>query len=337
MLNQSQAAARGPQLRQTRETAVDIIILEWNRPEHTIKAVQSALAQRGVARKVWVVDQGSSAAHRVKLAAFCRSQPDVHVHWLDENVGVAAGRNIATRLGHAPYVVSLDNDAVFADEHCVARAVARMQRSPELGALALRILDAQTRSDEAYWDYPPELREAGEPGFAVTRFLGGGHVLRRAAFESAGMYDERLFFCGEERDIAWRMIGLGYRLRLDRDLVVLHRSIPQSKLGWDNQRYYYLVRNTLYVNHKFGAGALGFARGAAGFCVRGARNRLLPAAMRGIAGALKMSARFSLCEHDKAPYRLSEQALRHISQTDRRHDDSWIQRLKRQFARLPQV
>jgi GT2 family glycosyltransferase len=320
-----------------REVAVDIIILDWNRPDDTIRAIQSALAQRGVARRVWVVDQGSAPEHRAKLAAFCKTQPDVRVHWLDENVGVAAGRNAATRLGHAPYIVSLDNDAVFEDDSCVARAVARMEREPQLGALAFRIVDADTRSDEAFWDYPLQLRHSAQQSIAVTRFLGGGHVLRRCAFELAGRYDERLFFGGEERDLAWRMIGFGYLLRLERDLTVAHRSIATSKIAWDGQRYYYLVRNTLYINHKFGAHAAGFARGAAGFVLRGARYGLLPAAVSGVLDGLWMSLRFSIFEHDKGPYQLSEQTRRYIAETDQKEAEPLRAKLKRALAPLPPV
>ena len=319
------------------EVAVDIIILDWNRPEDTILAIKSALAQRGVARRVWVVDQGSQPAHQDRLGAFCDTQPEVFVHWLDHNVGVAAGRNLATTLGRAPYVVSLDNDAVFDDAHCVARAVARMEREPQLGALAFRIIDADTRSDEAFWDYPHRLRESGLPRFAVTRFLGGGHILRRTAFEAAGRYDERLFFCGEERDIAWRMIGLGYRLRLERDLTVVHRSVATSKLRWSGARFYYLARNTLYINHKFGAGTWGFVRGAAGFMLRGVRHRLIYATLRGIAHAAWMSLAFSLRGANKRAYHLSAQARHYITKTDQTRSEPLRVRIKRALQPLPPV
>jgi len=319
------------------EVAVDIIILDWNRPDETILAVKSALAQRGVARRVWVVDQGSLPEHQDRLAAFCDSEPDVVVHWLDRNVGVAGGRNLATQLGRAPYVVSLDNDAVFEDDECVARAIARMEREPQLGALAFRIVDASTRSDEAYWDYPVKLRDTRLPCFAVTRFLGGGHVLRRSAFESAGGYDARLFFCGEERDLAWRMIGLGYLMRLERDLTVVHRSVATSKVAWTGKRFYYLVRNTLYIDHKFGAGVLGFARGALGFLVRGVRYRLVLAAMSGIVHGLWMSLRFRLSGEDKRLYQLSEQTRSYIAEIDQKRAEPLRARIKRALQPLPPI
>jgi GT2 family glycosyltransferase len=315
---------------------VDIIILEWNRPDDTIAAIGSALAQTGVERKVWVVDQASSRENRAKLRAFCQDEPDVFVLWLERNVGVAAGRNLATWLGDAPIVVALDNDAVFCDAECVSRAVTRLQTEPLLGALAFRVLDRDT-GQEQYWDYPELYRGTQLDSFEVTRYLGGGHALRRAVFERVGGYDESLFFAGEERDLSWRMIRAGYRLRWCRDLAILHRPTAAAKLTWSDRRYYYSVRNTLYVNHKFGAGCLGFLRGAASFFIRGVRNRLGWTALLGVAAACAMSLRFAWTTRDKRTYRLTPELRRYIRETDAQQHESALAKLRRQFSALPKL
>lgn len=317
---------------------VDIIVLAWNRPDDTIRALRSALDQLDVKRTIWVVDQGSEPDSRAKLAAFCEGRPDVHVHWLAHNIGVPAGRNLATRFGKAPFVVSLDNDAVFGDPRCVARAVAMLQEQPNLGGIAFRILDEASGSDQMYWDYPDAYRNAGLTSFEVTRFLGGGNALRREAFERAGGYDDRLFFGGEERDVAWRMIKLGYTLRWERDLYVVHRSVTENKLTYHDRRFFFLVRNALYINHKFGAGVPGFARGAVSFMLRGARNGLLPAAIRGIAAGFSMSLHFTFSEDArKEHYRLTPQQQRYIADTDHKTGESALRKLRRQLAELPAV
>ena len=335
--HQHLAAVKPETQRELTPVSADIIVLEWNRPDATIAAIQSALSQTQVTRRIWVVDQGSDPANRVKLARFCRHHPDVHVQYLPRNVGVAAGRNFATRLGSAPFVISLDNDAVFADELCVARAIARLKSQSELGAIAFRVLDGDTEEEELYWDYPRAHLKSAVASFEVTRFLGGGHALRREAFERAGSYDESLFFGGEERDIAWRMIRYGYRLRLYRDLAVRHRSVTQGKVSWTGRRYYFTVRNTLYINHKFGAGGLGFARGAAGFMLRGLRNGLGPAAVRGVAAAIAMSAQHSLDDQDRSDYALTADMRRYIATTDCKDRESLLHKLRRQLTPLPRV
>ena len=320
-----------------RPVHVDIIILDWNRPDSTIAAIRSALEQSSVQRTVWVVDQGSTRANRAKLAAFCNGRPDVHVHWLGRNVGVAEGRNIASRLGSAPYIIGLDNDALFSDSECVARAVARLEGAPQLGGLAFRIVDAGTGSEEPYWDYPAAHLHTQQPWFEVTRFLGGGHALRRAAFERAGGYDAELFFGGEERDLAWRILNLGYRLRLYRDLSVIHASTPNSKIRWSEDRYYFLVRNSLYINHKFGAGATGFLRGAVSFGLRGLRNGLCKATLRGIGEGLALSLGFNLSRQDHSRYELSPELQRYIADTDQKTGETSLQKLRRQLSVLPKV
>jgi GT2 family glycosyltransferase len=316
----------------------DIIILDWNRPDDTIKAVQSALEQTGVQRKIWIVDQGSEPENRAKVAAFCRDHADVHIHNLDRNVGVAAGRNIATRLGSAPYVVSLDNDAVFSDSECVARAIAHLERDSQLAAVAFRILDADTGTEDQHWDYPDEYLHAGLDSFEVTRFLGGGYALRRDAFELAGGYDDRLFFCGEERDLGWRLIKHGYVLKWQRDLAILHRSTADAKVAWSDRRYYFVVRNALYINHKFGAGPFRFARSVGSLFVRGVRNGLAPAAVRGIAEGCVLSLQFSFGDPERREmYRLTPEVRRYIDDIEHKTHETVLQKLVRQLTLLPKV
>jgi GT2 family glycosyltransferase len=312
---------------------VDVIILDWNRPEDTIAAVKSALSQIDVTCKIWVVDQGSDPVNRERVKTFCNTDDRVTVRWLDSNVGVAAGRNIATRLGTAPYVVSLDNDAVFYDRRCVARAVQRLAADARLAAIAFRVLDAETELEQ-HWDYPLAYLETDFESFEVTRFLGGGHALRRSAFEAVGGYDDSLFFAGEERDLSWRMIKCGHRLRWYRDLAILHRATAAGKLTWNGRRYFYSVRNTLYINHKFGAGAVGFTRSACASLLRGIYNGVGFSALHGIGAGLWMSLRFELTARDKDAYQLSDEIRDYIRRTELRDGESSLQKLRRQFRPL---
>ncbi len=314
------------------DVQVDIIIVCWNRPDETIDAIASALAQTGVRRRILVLDQGSEPDNVARVKAFCAGKPDITLKCLDRNVGIAEGRNLAIAMGTAPIIVGIDSDAVLADETCVARAVAKMEADATLGIIAFRILDNDTRR-EAHWDYPQVHREAET--FEATRFLGGGHAMRRAAFDASGGYDAALFFIGEERDIAWRVINAGYRIRWFRDLEVLHHPVATQKVTWSGRRFYFTVRNTMYINYKFGMPAWRLLRGAAAFLVRGTANGLATHAVKGVWDSLGMMWRFSRSATDKSLYRLSSEAERYIDATDVKRDESLLTRVRRQFSSLP--
>ena len=118
---------------------VDVIVLSWNCVDDTIAAIASADAQIGVSKRIYVVDQGSDEYNLQRLRAFLDHVPYAELKELGSNAGVAGGRNIAAAMGKAPYIVALDNDAVFADPYTLARAIAHMERSPNLCAIGYRV------------------------------------------------------------------------------------------------------------------------------------------------------------------------------------------------------
>jgi GT2 family glycosyltransferase len=315
---------------------VDVIILSWNRVEDTIAAIESALAQEGVTKSVQIVDQGSTPDNLERVREMVARHPEVTLKELGGNVGVARGRNIATRMGTARIVVTLDNDALFEDRMILARAVNRFEHDPSLGAVAFRIMNYYTRrDDEMCWDFPRVPPSQADQEFSVSRFIGAGNAIRREAFIAAGEYDETLFFGGEERDLSYRMLNLGYHIKYVPELAVLHRVDPEGRVRWNEGRYYYLVRNGLYTDYKFGMPLWRLARAAAASVVKGAYNGLLAQALRAVVDALVMSVRFSRSKKRTSIYRLRKDAREYIDTCERRGAESvWI-RVRRQFVKLP--
>ena len=82
---------------------VDVIILSWNRLADTQAAIRNAAAQCGVQQRIWIVDQGHEPENLQRLEAFLAGIPCAKLTKLTRNIGVAAGRNLAAALGHAPY------------------------------------------------------------------------------------------------------------------------------------------------------------------------------------------------------------------------------------------
>lgn len=317
-------------------TQVDVIILSWNRAHDTVAAIRSAAAQCGVAKRICIVDQGSDAENLAILRHAAAGDPGIVLQEIGHNVGVAQGRNLASALGTAPYIVALDNDAVFPDPDVLARTVRRFERDGRLGAVAFRILNYFSgRDDDMCWDYPGVPPAMADQEFETTRFVGAGHALRREAFEAAGGYDPRLFFAGEERDLSYRLLNLGYRIRYCPELSVLHKVDPEARVNWKAGRYYYTVRNLLYTDYKFGFGVWRLLRSAGLMTLKGFRNGVPDQALRGIKDAAAMSARFRRSAAWARPYRLSPQTRAHIRACEHVGEEPLWPRIRRQFAKLP--
>ncbi|MBS0419372.1 MAG: glycosyltransferase [Proteobacteria bacterium] len=315
-------------------SAVDVIILSWNRVDDTIAAIKSAASQTGVDSRIYIVDQGSEPACLEQLDALVAGLPNARLQKLPANSGVAGGRNIATAMGTAPFVVALDSDAVFEDERTLARAVAHLERDPDLCAIGFHIKNFFTGgNDDTSWDYAG--RSSPDSRFAATRFIGAGHAIRRAAFQAVGGYDERLFFCGEELDLSYRMLNLGMRIDYCPDVAVLHKVSPQHRVFWDRGRFYYTARNALYSLYKFGAPRSRLLLAALSFLLKGARNGIAGQAVRAIGASIRLSREFARSPQNEQHYRLSAATREYIDRCEISRQQSVATKLRRLLSPLP--
>jgi GT2 family glycosyltransferase len=302
----STGAAGPPQL----DYDADVLILALDRAADTIAAIASALAQEGVSRHVVVLDQGSHPVALMQIAAAVAGRGDVTLASAGGNLGVAAGRNLAASLGHGRVLVALDNDAEFADPTTLARAVAALDAAPGLAAIGFRIvLHAGGADDLSSWGYAPALLARAAGTFDAATFVGAGHAIRRAAWDAAGGYDASLFFCLEELDFCLRAIAAGWRVRYRGDLVVRHKVSAERRVGWSGDRWFYFVRNRIYIARKWNAGWPALTLRIAAYLVKGLRNGVLWPTLRAVAAAGRMpvvpqsmpaTLRAYLARHDTA-------------------------------------
>jgi GT2 family glycosyltransferase len=306
----------------------DVLILSLDRTEDTLDAIDSALAQRGVSRHVLVLDQGSRPATLAALAARIAGRADVTLLAASRNHGVAGGRNRAAAFGHGRIIAGLDNDAVFGSPDTLAGAVAVLDADPGLAAIGLRIVvDATGDDDLLSWGYPRSLLPRAGDSFEAVTFVGAGHAIRRAAWEQAGGYDEALFFTWEEYDLCLRAIQAGWRIRYHGELCVRHRIAQERRVDWSGARWFWFVRNRLYIARKWGIGWPALAPRIAGYLVKGLRHGLFGQTVRALGAAAAMR-----------PVRLrpSPAARRYLARHDAAHRGGVLTRLGREvFGLLP--
>jgi N-acetylglucosaminyl-diphospho-decaprenol L-rhamnosyltransferase len=179
-----------------------------------------------------VVDHGSTDG---TLALVRERFPEIRVVE-QENRGYGAGLNAGMRLARGSYVLILNSDAwlveealsrlvAFADEHLDAAVVAprltnqdgSLQRSvrgfPTLWRLAteyffLRKLAPRSRVLNAFY--------AGDFDHDSTRevewAMGACLLVRRAAMDAVGLFDESFFMFSEETDLLYRFHRAGWKV-----------------------------------------------------------------------------------------------------------------------------
>ena len=281
-------------MNQPKHPAIDVIILSWNRVQMTLDTVENILAQQQVSPHIWIIDQGSEPDNLKQLQDSVQAYPNVQIKALKENVGVPGGRNLGMEMGSAEYTVSIDNDAIFESPHALAQVVERFEQAPNLGAISFRIMNFYTgQDDELSWVYPKALKQKRDQPFTSTRFCGCGHGIRRSAFERAKRYDAELFFFWEETDLCYRLINVGYEIAYDPSIVVRHKCSPEARIRWEDQRFYYLVRNAIYLYLKYNPNSFKVAVPALGYLVKGTYNGLWSDGLRGIIDGFKMYRRLS--------------------------------------------
>jgi GT2 family glycosyltransferase len=216
-------------------TAVGCVVLSMGtRPTELDRALRSVLGQVGVDVECVVVGNGwtpTGLPDGVKSVA------------LAENAGVPEGRNIGVAAVGGEVLFFLDDDASLVGADVLAKAVGAFDTDPALGILQLHALDPDGAPTSRR--HVPRLRAAGadRPG-DVAWFWEGAALIRRTALDAVGGWPGCFFYGHEGIEVAWRVIGAGYRVHYAADLGVLN---PEAEPFRGPRHRYMNARNRVWV------------------------------------------------------------------------------------------
>jgi GT2 family glycosyltransferase len=203
------------------------------RPEDLRRALDSLLAQEGVAVDVAVV---GNTWEPTGLPGGVRG---VHS---SENVGIPAGRNLGVPAVAGELLFFLDDDASLAAPDALARVERRFADDPALGLLQLRV---EPLGGARARDWVPRLR-VGDPARSsdLTAVWEGAVAIRRSLFEAVGGWPGDFEFVHEGIDLSWRVMDAGYRVAYAGEIVALHPSPTGTPHGYS---FYYGARNRMWL------------------------------------------------------------------------------------------
>jgi GT2 family glycosyltransferase len=265
---------------------VSAVIVHYKTPDLTVAAAR-ALADNVPQAEIVVVDNASGDRIEERLAA---EIPAARVVTEAENRGYGAACNRGARETSRPYLLLLNSDAIV-QERSVDALVAALDADPRAAAVAPRLDNSDGTLQSSILRLPTLRRiffeSSGlaflsggrEPfsGHSATRedhsrfqtvesVMGAALLVRRAAFEEVGGFDETFFLYAEEHDLAARWRRRGWHVLFEPAARVVHRGGASGGDALFGQLHEGLVQ---YVARHQGRAAAAVARvvlrgGAAG-------------------------------------------------------------------------
>lgn len=243
-------------------SSCSLIFINWNTPDLTLQAVDSAVKSTGDPRmlRFIVVDNGSEddSCNRIRAA-----HPEIQLIEMGRNAGFAAAANAGLAATDTPYAFICNTDILF-----------------QPNAIE-QLIEALENDDRAVLACPELLREDGtkqaaavpEPAIVwewfnrslprrflkidprrptpVPTVVGPCMALHRNRLQSVGTFDDTFFFFFEETDLCRRINRSGQRCLLVPQAQVIHfqgksaNTRPvRARIQFFQSRYRYFRKHT---------------------------------------------------------------------------------------------
>jgi GT2 family glycosyltransferase len=218
--------------------ALDAIVVSFNSRSQLARLLSSGAVRRSF-DGILVVDNAS----RDDSAALARSL-DATVVRRDENGGLAVALNQGLRASRSQFVALLNPDVDFDDFGLPQKLLSNFD-APDVGLVAPRLVLPSGVVQDSARCFP------GPAQLAARRITGSTHgaieiaqaidvpwvvlafvIVRRAAWDDVGGFDEKFFLYFEDVDFCLRLWQSGWRVRLDPSVSACHDFGAASRTSW---------------------------------------------------------------------------------------------------------
>jgi GT2 family glycosyltransferase len=242
---------QNPDNRQTPHVELSVVVVSFNTRDllrRSLRTMQTACA--GLAHEIIVVDNASHDGSADMVAA---EFEHVKLVRAPHNLGFAAANNLGRQWAEGEFLALINPDA-FPEPGVLANAVTRLRQLPKVGMVGGLLIGKEGQLEPSARLFPSPLNDllalSGLAArFAGSRFFGrfdrtwadpmqpaqvdwvpGAYCLvRQAALEKTGFFDERFFLYYEEVDLCRRLKQAGYTVEYWPELRATHWGGESSK------------------------------------------------------------------------------------------------------------
>ena len=257
-----------------------IVIVSYNTRNLLAACLDAALAglrRSGLDGEMWVVDNASVDGSAQMVA---ERFPNVHLVAHHENIGFAAGNNLALRmmdLGQSTssprHLLFLNPDTLVLND-ALGIMVRFLDDTPDAGAIGAQLLYPDGSFQHSAFSFPglaqiwfdffplharlvesringryPRRRYAlGQP-FEVDHPLGAALMIRAQTLDQVGIFDERFFIYSEEIDLCHRIKAAGWKIYCVPQAKIVH-LVGQSTQQFRDRMFVALWRSRFLMFEK---------------------------------------------------------------------------------------
>lgn len=221
---------------------ISVVVVNWNHVDELLPCLRSLYDAGAEEQQIIVVDNGSVDG---SVAAVRRDFPRVELIETGANLGFAEGCNRGIAVARAPWVFTLNNDAVIRRDGLGILERAARAAAPDVGMLQPTML---------FKSRPHHVNSSGicplRGGFAADRgydslersdtesaeifsCTAGAGLYRRSMLDAvrlaSGWFDRTFFMYFEDLDLGWRCRLAGWRALHLPTAKVLHRYHGSSE------------------------------------------------------------------------------------------------------------
>ena len=235
---------------------VSVIIGSRNRPVLLARCLRSVISQTYPEIDITVLDDASSPPLCIEADLIETSPFPIRLLRSDRQLGCPDARNQLMDAARGDVFFSIDDDAYIENENAIACIVQTLSEHPRVGVLATRIIDYRGGSTRPL--IPHSQHHVKRDRTLLTHphhtsyFLGGGQAIRRTAIEASGGYDASFEYGHEELDLSYRILGAGYYIYYQPEVLIHHKPPPGGDQSRSEQalRLHRLTRNRILFAYK---------------------------------------------------------------------------------------